>query len=318
MLSIILVLALVLDMRFGEPRRFHPVVGFGRLANQLETTCYADSMLRGIACVASIIVCAALILLLFQFGANGLWQFWNSTDAEVYRQIAYTLLSALLLYLCIAWRSLIEHADAVSLALQGGNLNQARALAARILSRDTDTMNQQELASATIESVLENGNDAIFAGLFWFCIAGLPGIIVYRMVNTLDAMWGYKNARYKNFGWAAARSDDLMNYIPARLTALSYALAGNFNNAWHCWMRQARDWKSPNAGPVMASGAGSLTLHLGGGAWYHGEFQQRPALGAGSCATTPDIQRALRLVKRAIVIWIALIAIGELIVSLYD
>jgi adenosylcobinamide-phosphate synthase len=160
---------------------------------------------------------------------------------------------------------------------------------------------------ATTESVLENGNDGIFGALFWFVIAGTPGCLFYRLANTLDAMWGYRNRHYDDFGWAAARLDDLLNTIPARLTALSYALLGATGRALHCWRSQAGAWESPNAGPVMASGAGALGISLGGPARYGGQWRNRPLLGEGQPPRTADIGRALSLVRTALGLWLNLL-----------
>jgi adenosylcobinamide-phosphate synthase len=159
--------------------------------------------------------------------------------------------------------------------------------------------------------VLENGNDAIFAAIFWFVVLGAPGVVMYRLVNTLDAMWGYKNARYHHFGRAAARLDDVLNYLPARLTALSYAAAGKFCMAIESWRRQAAASESPTAGPVMAAGAGALSLRLGGPAIYHGQWCERPALGYGVKPCAEDIGRAIALVQRAIFIWVVVLAAFE-------
>ncbi|MBN4055618.1 cobalamin biosynthesis protein, partial [bacterium AH-315-K03] len=121
--------------------------------------------------------------------------------------------------------------------------------------------------------------------------------------------WGYRNERYQYFGWAAAKLDDILNWAPARLVAMSYALMGRFGCAIRCWTDQARTWKSPNAGPVMASGAGSLSICLGGGAYYQGKLEQRPLLGEGEPATVKDIYRALALVDRSLLLWLVCIVI---------
>ncbi|MNN69386.1 cobalamin biosynthesis protein [compost metagenome] len=134
--------------------------------------------------------------------------------------------------------------------------------------------------------------------------------MLYRRSNTLDAMWGYRNARFERFGWAAARIDDVLNYIPARLVALTYALLGKTALALRCWRRQAPQWDSPNAGPVMAAGAGALGVALGGPAVYHGELHERPVLGEGPAARAEDIHRAMDLVRQGVLLWLALLIIG--------
>ncbi|MEW5757481.1 MAG: adenosylcobinamide-phosphate synthase CbiB [Pseudomonadota bacterium] len=291
--------ALVLDGLFGEPRRFHPLVGFGRLAQALERRLHADSRARG--CLAVALLLTPFVLLALLIDALP----WGSVfDVAV-------------LYLAIGWKSLGEHAGRVREALLRGDLSTARLRVGFMVSRDTEPLDAEGVVKATVESVLENGNDAIFGAIFWFVLAGAPGVVLYRLANTLDAMWGYRNARYSRFGWAAARLDDVMNFIPARLTALSYALVGHFTRALRCWRSQGARWKSPNAGPVMAAGAGSLGVLLGGPVSYHGAMQARPLLGEGRGARTGDIERALRLIRRALLLWGLILFTGGWLVD-YD
>lgn len=294
----VILAALALDALFGEPKRFHPLVGFGRLTTIVERHVYGDSFLRGVLAVSVVVTPWVLLACLAPLTPIGV------------------ALDAVLLYLAIGWRSLGEHARPVRDALAANDLTLARQRVSMIVSRDTAAMQPSDISKATVESVLENGNDAIFGALFWFAVAGAPGAVVYRLVNTLDAMWGYRTPRYIKFGWAAARLDDVLNFIPARLTAFTYAIAGHTADALRCWREQARAWKSPNAGPVMAAGAGSLGVALGGAAWYHGALQQRPALGAGRAPELDDIRRALKLVDSSLVIWLCVLAGGTLLVDI--
>ncbi len=290
--ALILPLALALDAWLGEPRRFHPLIGFGWLAQALENRLWGDAIWRG---------ALALLLLILPFTLIALFiPPWPWSLA----------LDLVLLYLAIGWRSLGEHAIQVHDALASGNLTRARQAVSYLVSRDTTDINEAAVAKATVESVLENGNDALFGALFWYLVAGAPGVLLYRLTNTLDAMWGYRTERYRRFGWAAARLDDLLNWAPARLTALSYALAGHFTQALACWRQQGPAWKSPNAGPVMAAGAGSLGVLLGGPAIYHGIPQVRPPLGTGRPAGTQDIDRALGLIRRALALWVVSVLVG--------
>ncbi|SEK24013.1 adenosylcobinamide-phosphate synthase CbiB [Ectothiorhodospira marina] len=303
MLTFTLILAaLLLDRLLGEPRRWHPLVGFGALIDAAERRGYADDRRRGAWLVAGLVI--PLVL----FSA------WLAAPAWGWA------VELLLLYLAIGWRSLAEHGRGIGAALVQGDLPQARQRVAFLVSRDTQDIDEQEISKATVESVLENGNDAVFAPIFWFVVAGAPGVVAYRLVNTLDAMWGYRNDRYRHFGWAAARLDDVLNWIPARLTALAYALAAGglegTRRAFRCWRRQGTVWKSPNAGPVMAAGAGALGVRLGGAAIYHGRSEARPDLGEGSDARGVDIDRALDLMRRAMGIWLAVLGIGALIVMM--
>nr|WP_320157546.1 adenosylcobinamide-phosphate synthase CbiB [Pseudomonas aeruginosa] len=218
------------------------------------------------------------------------------------------LVQALALYAALGLRSLGEHAEPVALALRAGDLDEARRCVGYLVSRDTRELDQAGVARAATESVLENGSDAVYAALFWFAVAGAPGVVLYRLSNTLDAMWGYRNARFERFGWAAAKIDDILNYLPARLVALTYALLGGTRQALRCWREQAPQWDSPNAGPVMAAGAGALGVSLGGAAIYHGELHQRPLLGSGPQPQGRDIYRALALVRQGVLLWLLVLA----------
>ncbi|WP_177183625.1 adenosylcobinamide-phosphate synthase CbiB [Nitrosomonas cryotolerans] len=296
-ITLAICIALALDAWLGEPRRFHPLVGFGHLTRIIEQHLYLDSTVRGLL---------ALLLLLIPFTLLVTW---------IHRLPGHFIIDVLILYLAIGWHSLSIHAKRVQNALLADDLNAARHQVSLILSRDTTTLDHTAITQGTIESVLENGNDAIFGVLFWFAVAGAPGALIYRLVNTLDAMWGYRNTRYRHFGWAAARFDDLLNLIPARLTALSYALTGEIRSAFICWQAQGATWKSPNAGPVMAAGAGSLEISLGGPAYYHGALEFRPMLGTGRIPEPGDIDRALGLIKRSLLLWLFVLCIGEWLVK---
>lgn len=282
---IVVAVAILLDFTLGELRRWHPLVGFGSLANRVESLFYRPTRRRGIAAVALLLLPALL--------AAYLLHSWLGSVTTV-----------VLLYFAVGWRSLHAHARPIAEALELGDITSARRQLQYIVSRDTDNIDAEGISRATVESVLENGCDAIFAAIFWAAVAGAPGVVLYRLANTLDAMWGYKNEHYLQFGWAAARLDDLLNYIPARLTAFSYSAMGSFRHGLSCWRTQGQHWKSPNAGPVMSAGAGSLGLLLGGRAQYHGSTQSRPTLGRGRAPIATDIRRSLRLIDRALILWL--------------
>lgn len=298
-IAIMVLLGVLLDMRLGEATRWHPLVGFGNLAICIEKKLNTGDrrFLRG-AFAWTLIVLPLVALT------------WALTFvlAQFDMLIAFAV-HALLLYFCLGLRSLRDHTLPIARALMDDDLPQARILTARIVSRDTTQAEEADLAKAGVESLLENGNDAVFGTLFWFVIAGGPGAVLFRLANTLDAMWGYRTPRFKDFGCTAARIDDALNFIPARLTALSYALLGNTRLAWRCWRTQAPTWSSPNAGPVMSAGAGALNISLGGAAIYDGEVEQRPALGSGPLATGKDIARAWRLVALTTALWVAVICL---------
>jgi len=297
-LALLLVAGIALDLLLGETRRWHPLVGFGNLAMFIERRLNHGNarLVRGLL-AWSLAVLPLTLLFAGLVELAGLW------------------LHALLLYFCIGLRSLRDHTMPIFEALRGGDLAEARLLTARIVSRDTANAQETDLAKASAESLLENGNDAVFGTLFWFVLLGGAGAVLFRLANTLDAMWGYRSERFNLFGRAAARIDDALNYLPARLTALSYVLLAGAGRtrAWQCWRTQAPAWSSPNAGPVMASGAGALGVSLGGAAIYDGEVEQRPPLGLGPAASAHDIPRAWRLVLRTTLLWAGVVCLASLL-----
>ncbi|WP_394559100.1 adenosylcobinamide-phosphate synthase CbiB [Aquipseudomonas alcaligenes] len=286
-----------LDAWLGEPRRWHPLVGFGNLAARIEQRLNAGGRgwrSHGVTGWCLAVLPPVALVWLLSLSSLG----W--------------LVDILALYFAIGLKSLGQHALPVAQALRLGDLPEARQRVGYLVSRRTAELDATGVARAGTESVLENGSDAVFAALFWFCLLGAPGVVLYRLSNTLDAMWGYRNERFERFGWAAARIDDVLNYLPARLVALTYALLGKTALALRCWRRQAPLWDSPNAGPVMAAGAGALGVSLGGAAVYHGVEEQRPQLGEGAPARARDIERALNLVYGGVALWLLLLLAGGL------
>ena len=299
-MSLTLILAVLLDHWLGEPQKYHPLVFFGNLAHRIEKKLshihYSHFAQRSMGLIAL----AILVMPITGF-------IYLLSQGEIINRI----ISPIILYFCIAANSLKQHAINVLMALESNDLSLAQQRVSWIVSRQTQKMNEDDIRKATIESVLENGADAVFAPIFWFIVAGPAGAILYRLSNTLDAMWGYKNPRYLHFGWAAARFDDVLNWIPARLTALSYALLGRTKLAITCWKNQAHLLDSPNAGPVMTSGAGALNLQLGGPAWYHGNLKDKIFFGTENLPDNHAIEKANTLITTSLYLWIFVLILGE-------
>lgn len=304
---IVCTLALLLDRLLGEPRRYHPLVGFGRIVSAVEKHCNThperpwQSLLAGSAAPLLVMLPILAVAVWVSSVLNGLW---------------LIVAQAVVLWLAISLRGLTEHGQAVANPLQRGDLTNAQYQVSRIVSRQASALDEQGVAAAATESMLENGADAVFASLFWLLIAGIPGVVLHRMVNTLDAMWGYRSPRFLYFGRAAARLDDILGWIPARLTALTYTLLGNHKLAIQCWRTQAPQWDSPNAGPVMAAGAGALNIRLGGPSPYAGGIKQRPILGGTLPANAVSIEAAIALVRHGTWLWLGVIFIVTLLISM--
>jgi len=204
---------------------------------------------------------------------------------------------ALLATTGLAQRSLYDHVAAVLRALEADDLPAAREAVSRIVGRDTAELDASGVASAALESLAESFNDGVVAPALWLAAGGLPGLFAYKAVNTADSMIGHKEPRWRSFGWAAARTDDLMNLVPARLSGALIAAAGG--GGWEVMMRDAPKHASPNAGWPEAAMAGALGVSLGGEAWYDGERLDRPIFGDGPRPTVADLKRGLNLYLRA-------------------
>lgn len=294
--AIILLLALIMDRVLGEPKSWHPLITFGRWVDQCQAWCqlplsWSVFSQRLFGVFAWLLAVVPLLLL------------WDLLESLLPTLIVNTV-AVVVVYFSIGWQSLREHGLAIANPLMKGDLVQARIAVSYIVSRDTQTLNEEQVAKAGIESVLENGSDAVFAPIFWFLMLGVPGAILYRLANTLDAMWGYKTSKLLHFGWCAARVDDVLNYIPAKLVVFSYALCGKYSNAIQAARAPEASWKSPNAGPVMAAGAASLGLAVGGEAVYFGKTESRPVLGKGTAPIANDLARSISLVDRTLYLWV--------------
>ncbi len=313
-MSFSLLLAVLLDITIGEPKRFHPLVGFGRFARGVVRVLWRPNRpLRQftMGCLAWLVLVVPLVMLgAYLMGL--LTRLHFSIAGIAFDQF----IQGIVLYLCIAHKSLADHIRAIYRPLVNDNLAAARKHLSFVVSRETSSLDANGVRKAAIESALENGSDAVFAPIFWYVVAGVPGVILYRLANTLDAMWGYKNSRYMYFGRCAARADDLLNWVPARLVAISYGIAGHLPRALWAWSAQAALCSSPNAGPVMASGAGALSISIGGDATYHGKCEARPTLGVGPSPNNADITRTLGLLNKTLVLWCVLILIIDFTLSL--
>ena len=304
----VVVAAVLLDRVLGEPRRWHPLIGFGRIAAALERLFNARvTTLRNRNN-------GLLVLLLLLLPAAGGVQLLALRLSDI-GPLPALLFDILVLYLVIGWRCMLDTVQPLDAALARGDILAAREIVGGLVSRDCESLSAPQLLSAGLESMTENSNDALFASLFWYLLLGPAGAVLHRLSNTLDAMWGYRNPRFQAFGWAAARLDDLLGFIPAQLLALSFALVslpGSIPSAgsaaWRslsCWWRQGWRWKSINAGSVMASAAGALGICLGGVAVYDGLAQTRSVLGAGRTPEAGDVAKVASLVNRALLLWLA-------------
>ncbi len=275
-----LLIGFLADAALGDPRRGHPVAGFGAVAARLERATHRDARLAGAAHVALLVG-----------GTVALGRLAGRGGAPA---------TALATWVVLGGTSLARKGAALAAELDAGDLPAARQRLPSLCGRDPASLDGAGMARAGTESLAENTSDAVVAPLFWGAVAGVPGLLGYRAVNTLDAMIGHRSPRYARFGWAAARLDDLANLLPARLCALLTVLlaplvGGSPRAALAAWRRDARAHPSPNAGPVEAAAAGALGVTLGGRTVYAHRVEERPRLGSGPAPGPADLRRAVRL-----------------------
>ena len=279
-----LMLGWLLDFLFGDPSRLpHPVVWFGKMISWGEHRLNhgAHRMVKGA------VMAVTLILMVF-FVVWGLKRLLPS-------MVLWLILDTIIIFYCLAGTTLIREVREVFLALDR-SLDEGRQQVARIVGRDTSQLSAQEVRTAALETLAENLSDGVIAPLFWFALLGTPGMLAYKMVNTLDSMIGYRTERYKDFGCWAAHIDDVANYIPARLTALLMVIAsGKLSLLKFVW-KNGRRHASPNSGYPEAALAGILNCRFGGPHYYFGELFDKPYIGENDRPlTTADMHTAVRI-----------------------
>lgn len=296
-----LMLAWVMDLWLGDPMQLpHPVVGFGKLIAKGERTWNKGKgrqwkgALMAIALVVGTYVVSACLLGLLP-------------------GVLHTLASALLIFYCLAGTTLIREVREVFRAVDR-SLEEGRMQVARIVGRDTSELSAQEVRTAALETLAENLSDGVIAPLFWYALLGVPGMLAYKMVNTLDSMIGYRNERYKDFGCFAARLDDVANYLPARLTALLMVLAsGRISLIKFVW-KYGDQHASPNSGYPEAALAGILDCRFGGPHNYFGQEVWKPFIGEHErLFTTSDMQVAVRINRLAEVGMVIIVLLFKLL-----
>lgn len=300
-----LLLGWLLDFVFGDPSRLpHPIVWFGKMISWGEHRLNHGThrMFKGA------VMAMAFILIVF-FVVWGLMRM-------VPNVVLWLILDTIIIFYCLAGTTLIREVRAVFLALDR-SLDEGRKQVARIVGRDTSQLSAQEVRTAALETLAENLSDGVIAPLFWFALLGTPGMLAYKMVNTLDSMIGYRTERYKDFGCWAAHIDDMANYIPARLTALLMVIAsGKWSLLKFVW-KNGRRHASPNSGYPEAALAGILNCRFGGPHYYFGELFDKPYIGENDRElTTADMHTATRINRLAELLMLALTLLSLFLLNL--
>ncbi|HEX9716060.1 MAG TPA: adenosylcobinamide-phosphate synthase CbiB [Desulfurivibrionaceae bacterium] len=287
-----ILIAILLDQLLGDPRWLpHPV----RIIGAACTGC--ERLTRALLPPFAAGICSVALIL----GLTGATTWGMLAGATLLHPWLGSLVSILLLYTTIALRDLVRHSTEVYTPLAAGDLPEARRRVGMIVGRDTAALDEEGVARATVESVAESMVDGVTAPLFFAVLGGPVGAMLYKAINTMDSMFGYKNERYRAFGWAAARLDDLANFIPARISSLmipaaAFLLRLDAKGALFILLRDRRKHASPNSGHTEAAVAGALGVQLGGPSPYFGRMVEKPTLGEAVRSIEPqDILRANRL-----------------------
>lgn len=281
-----LIAGIILDKILGDPMWLpHPVVGFGKTIHSFEKRLNKGKNRKFKGALT------ALFLVIATFSIS-----WLVIDTLYsFHNTIGVIVSSIVVFFCLAGKTLVNEVRMVFSTLNR-SLEEGRTQVSRIVGRDTSQLTAQEVRTAALETLAENLSDGVIAPLFWFCLLGVPGIMTYKMINTLDSMIGYKNERYKDFGCWAAHIDDIANYIPARLTALLMVMAAGKPNLIKFVIKYGKCHASPNSGYPEAALAGILDCRFGGPHSYFGEMVYKPFIGTTErIFTLGDAKKAIRI-----------------------
>ena len=301
-----LLIGWLLDLVLGDPAWLpHPVVGFGKLIAFGEKHLNKGNHHKAKGAVMAILYIIGVFVVVW---------FLRNQLSIINCQLSIVI-DVVIIFYCLAGTTLIREVREVFLALDR-SLEEGRKQVARIVGRDTSELSAQEVRTAALETLAENLSDGVIAPLFWFAILGTPGMLAYKMVNTLDSMIGYKTERYKDFGCWAAHIDDVANYIPARLTALLMVIAvGKPQLTGFVW-RNGRNHASPNSGWPEAALAGILDCRFGGPHYYFGQLFDKPYIGTNDrLLTTDDMRIAVQVNRKAEIMMVVLTALAAILLK---
>ncbi|HLE93277.1 MAG TPA: regulatory signaling modulator protein AmpE [Sulfuricaulis sp.] len=288
---IAVLLALTLDYLIPDRQGIKPFAWYRDWAESIEERFNGGKRVHGIGAVALAIlpILAGVAVIHYILGELG----W----------ILQFIFNVIVLYVCVDVSRLSKTANAVSMALESGDADEANEQLQVLTGKSTTDVNETEIARAAVEGVLKQGNTLIISPIFWFILLGPFGAVLQRLSSILDSLWGHRYERFAEFGWAAARFDDVLGWVPARITALSYALMGSFEDALHCWRKRVGVWSDINSGPLLASGFGAMHMQSCDVSADEGEYEEQSL----ELTVIPDaghVRRAVALVWRVLLLWL--------------